>query len=70
MIVLRRNRLKVEPRREQMGKSKSHKHSQIEVVTNWQHIEEVSPAFKKLMSLLLKPRSETNNRKEESDEAS
>jgi len=49
---------------------KSQRDSQIKVTTSWQHTQELTPAFKKLMSLLLKPRPETNNRKEESDEAS
>ena len=31
--------------------------SQIKVVTHWQHTEEVSPSFKKLMMILLKPGS-------------
>ena len=30
--------------------------SQIEVVTNWQHTDEASPAFKRLMMLLLRER--------------
>jgi len=30
--------------------------NQIEVVTNWQHTDEASPAFKRLMMLLLKPK--------------
>ncbi len=32
---------------------KSQKHSQIEVVTNWQHSKECNPLFGRLMSLLL-----------------
>ena len=35
---------------------KSKKHSQIKVVTRWDYKEEVTPAFKRLMALLLKPR--------------
>ncbi len=42
---------------------KSHKHSQIEVVTNWQHTDEASPAFKRLMMLLLEPSPQPNNGK-------
>ncbi len=33
--------------------NKSHKHSQIEVVTNWQNTDEASPAFRRLIALLL-----------------
>jgi len=32
---------------------KSQKHSQVEVVACWAHTEEASPAFKRLMALLL-----------------
>jgi hypothetical protein len=35
---------------------KSQRDSQIEVVTSWQHTEEVPPAFKRLMMLLLRER--------------
>jgi len=38
-------------------KNKSQTGSQIKVVANWQHTQEASPAFKQLMMLLLKPRS-------------
>lgn len=37
---------------------KNQKHGQIEVSVNWQHTEEVSPAFKRLMSLLLQKNNE------------
>ena len=37
-------------------RSKSQRNSQIKVVTSWQHTEEVPPAFKRLMALLLQPR--------------
>lgn len=50
---------------------KSHKNSQIEVVTNWQHTGQVSPQFRRLMlRLLLEPSSQLNNKKGMSDEAS
>ncbi len=39
----------------QTVKSKAGK-CQIEVVANWQHTQEVSPAFKRLMTCLLQPR--------------
>lgn len=46
--------------------SKNQRNSQIKVVTRWQHIEEVSPAFKRLMSLLLQ---KGNERKKEVNDA-
>jgi len=36
----------------------SQRDSQIKVVTHWDYTEEVPPAFKRLMMLLLKPRVE------------
>ena len=42
--------------------SKNQRNSHIEVVTCWQYIEEVSPAFKRLMSSLLQ---KGNERKKE-----
>lgn len=38
---------------------KNQKHGQIKVSVNWQHTEEISPAFKRLISLLLQKSSET-----------
>ena len=47
--------------------SKSQRDSQIRrVVTNWQHAEQPSPAFARLMLLLLRPR-EANTSKEEKE---
>jgi hypothetical protein len=43
---------------------KSQKHSQVEVVIDWQHTQEITPAFRRLMMRLLEPRSiqaETKN---------
>ena len=37
--------------------NKSKKHSQIQLVTSWKNTQEHSPAFKRLMLLLLKDRS-------------
>ena len=37
---------------------KNQKHGQIKVFVNWQHTEEVSPAFKRLISLLLQKGNE------------
>lgn len=42
--------------------SKNQKHGQIKVSVNWQHTEEMSPAFKRLISLLLQ---KSNERKKE-----
>ena len=52
---------------EQTVKSKknSQRDSQIKVVTNWQHTDEVSPAFKRLMMLLLSDRSEKSGVKKQ-----
>ena len=36
--------------------NKSRNHSQIEVVTDWQHTQEVTPAMRLLLMLLLRPR--------------
>ena len=33
--------------------NESRRNSKIAVITNWQHAQEVSPAFKRLMALLL-----------------
>ncbi len=41
--------------------------NQIKVITNWQHIEQPSPAFKRLMSLLLQKDSEA--KKEDKDDS-
>ena len=38
--------------------SKNQRNSQIKVTVNWQHTQEVSPAFKQLMSLLLQKGNE------------
>jgi len=38
---------------EHLVKNKSQRDSQIKVITNWQHTEQPSPAFKRLMNLLL-----------------
>lgn len=35
---------------------KSQRDSKIKLITSWQHTEEVPPAFKRLMMLLLEPR--------------
>lgn len=43
--------------------SKNQRNTQIKVVTNWQYVEESSPAFRRLMMLLLKPRVEETNGK-------
>lgn len=37
---------------------KNQRDSKIELTVNWQHIEEVLPAFKRLMVILLKPRED------------
>ena len=47
---------------------KSQKHSQIEVVTDWRHTKEISPAFKRLMILLLKPRNGQLSETKQTDE--
>ena len=44
---------------------KSRKDSQIK--TDWQHTEEVSPAFKRLMLLLLKDRGEKSGVKKQNE---
>lgn len=52
--------------------SKSQRDSQIKVfvVSEWRYTKEPSPAFSRLMSLLLlKPRPETSDKKGVSDEA-
>ena len=46
--------------------SKNQRDSQIKMVTNWQYTEEVSPTFKRLMSLLLQ---KGNERKREVNDA-
>ena len=38
---------------------KNQKHGQIKVSVNWKQTEEVSPAFKRLMRLLLQAGNET-----------
>ena len=53
---MRRDNLRLEERKKQMDKSKSQRHRQIKVSLNWQFTDEVTPAFKRLMTLLLKPR--------------
>ena len=40
-------------------RSKSQRDSQIKVVTDWKYTQEISPAFRRLMMLLLKPRGNT-----------
>ena len=45
--------------------SKNQRDSQIKVVTNWQHTEEVSPALKRLMMLLLEPREKRRVNRDE-----
>ena len=47
--------------------SKNQRNSQIKVVTRWQHTEEVSLAFKRLMSLLLQKGKE--RKREVADES-
>ena len=47
---------------QRVHESKSQRNSQIKVVGSWQHTEEVPPAFKWLMSLLLQ---KDNERKRE-----
>ena len=37
--------------------NKSLRNSQLELTTSWQYTEEASPAFKRLVMLLLKPRN-------------
>ena len=45
---------------------KSQKDSQIiKVVTRWEHAEEVPPAFKRLMMLLLEPRNKRRVNRDE-----
>ena len=46
--------------------SENQTHGQIKVSVNWQHTEEMSPAFKRLMRLLLHKSKET--KKEVSDD--
>lgn len=41
---------------------------QIKVLNNWMHTEKVSPAFRRLMVLLLNPRPETSDKRGVSDE--
>lgn len=36
---------------------------QIKVLNNWMHTEKVSPAFRRLMVLLLNPRPEISDKK-------
>lgn len=38
------------------NRGKSQRDSQIKVVTNWQHTEQVSSGFRRLMCLLLEPK--------------
>lgn len=38
---------------------KNQKHGQIKVSVNWRHTEEMPPAFKRLISLLLQNSNET-----------
>lgn len=44
------------------GKNKSPPNSQIKVIANWQHTGEASPAFRRLMALLLQSKLETDNK--------
>ena len=44
-------------------RNKSQRNSKITVITNWQHAQEVPPAFKRLMALLLEDKE-----RERSDE--
>jgi len=39
-------------------RNKSQRNSQVKVTTNWHYTEEMPPAFKWLMSLLLREKSE------------
>jgi len=47
--------------------SKSQKDSQCKVITNWQHTQEVSPAFKRLMMLLLQERNGNGEQRRRED---
>ncbi|MFC2122113.1 hypothetical protein ACFLRP_00300 [Bacteroidota bacterium] len=39
-------------------RGKRQRDSQIEVVCNWRHVTESSPLFKRLMTLLLQPKTD------------
>ena len=43
-------------------RNRSQKYSQLEVVTDWHHSEEVSAAFRRLMALLLKREAHSNDK--------
>jgi hypothetical protein len=43
-------------------RKKSQRNRQTRMLTRWQHSEEVSPAFGRLMTLLLKRKSHSNNK--------
>lgn len=38
-------------------RNKGQKHCQLEIITNWQQTQEISPALKRLLMLLLHPRN-------------
>lgn len=48
---------------ERQGAKNNTRKSQIEVVADWQHTQELAPAFRRLMRLLLKPSPQLNNGK-------
>lgn len=50
------------------NKKSSQRNTQIKVVTSWQHTQELSPAFRRLMRLLLERSPQLSNRKGVSDE--
>ena len=47
-------------------RSKSQRESKVKLVTRWDYTQECSPAFARLMALLLRPR-EANTSKEEKE---
>ena len=44
--------------------AKKKTYTQIKIVTNWQHTEEISMAFRRLMALLLRQKIEPKDQEE------
>ncbi len=53
---------------ERQGAKNNTRRSQIEVVTDWQHTKELTPAFRRLMRILLQPSQHPNIKKEMENE--
>ena len=68
MSNLGRNRLKVAAIEEQRDKSKKQRNSQVKLITCWQNTQEVTPAFRRLMALLLQQKTEPKGKEEGNDE--